>query len=468
MRALCRRENSYQTKAFLLTTNSYMRIRTTVASILAVVFYEAAAFSLPVELRTPDYIQDDLYNVVALTDENGDVVERYTYDDYGYPTIYDELGNAQTESQYGNIFLFNGRRWDDALELYDYRTRYYDPAMGRFLRVDTIGPWGDNNNLGNAYAYVGNNPWTHNDPYGEQSSELQSVLGYRPEQQLYHYLTKFWTDFFQFEFGGHPDYENNVYVGPKGGLGGKVGGRLNTVTLRFVPLEENPTQISLDGIEIGAAGVPIANSVLQLYSGTTVTGLPADPQAAAIGLVLDVAGSGLFGISTRAVGKLTLPKFHPSIGRSAPNPRTRQFPALSKSQRLQLADISSPGSGRPSGLVRGTNPSRVVFDGMEVRAVRKLSHIDDSTLIQMARDGFSARDINGRTLILHHLDQNPAGPLAEMVGKRHSVHNRVQHPLGNVAGVGLTREQRATFDNWRREYWKARALEELTVRGLTP
>jgi len=113
------------------------------------------------------YIQDDLFNVVALADDQGNVVERYAYDDYGFPTIYDELGNAETESQYGNIFLFNGRRWDETLELYDYRTRYYDPAMGRFLRIDTIGPWGDNNNLGNAYAYVGNNPWTFNDPYGE-------------------------------------------------------------------------------------------------------------------------------------------------------------------------------------------------------------------------------------------------------------------------------------------------------------
>jgi len=119
------------------------------------------------------YIQDDLFNVVALTDANGVVVERYSYDDYGYPTIYDGAGVARqdNETAYGNIFLFNGRRWDETLELYDYRTRYYDPAMGRFLRIDTIGPWGDNNNLGNAYAYVGNNPWTHNDPYGTLSIE---------------------------------------------------------------------------------------------------------------------------------------------------------------------------------------------------------------------------------------------------------------------------------------------------------
>jgi len=50
------------------------------------------------------------------------------------------------------------------------------------------------------------------------------------------------------------------------------------------------------------------------------------------------------------------------------------------------------------GLIRGSNPSRLVFDGMEVRAVRNLSHVDDSTLRAMAKDGFAAKDINGNKL----------------------------------------------------------------------
>jgi RHS repeat-associated protein len=63
--------------------------------------------------------------------------------------------------------MFTGRRWDEVLALYDYRTRYYNPYLGRFLRIDTIGLWRDANNLGNPYAYVGNNPWSRLDPYGE-------------------------------------------------------------------------------------------------------------------------------------------------------------------------------------------------------------------------------------------------------------------------------------------------------------
>ena len=38
------------------------------------------------------YHTDDLYNVMALTDGVGDVVERYEYSDYGQPTITDAEG----------------------------------------------------------------------------------------------------------------------------------------------------------------------------------------------------------------------------------------------------------------------------------------------------------------------------------------------------------------------------------------
>jgi RHS repeat-associated protein len=50
---------------------------------------------------------------------------------------------------------------------YWYRTRYYNPRAGRFTSRDTIGIWGDPLNLGNGYTFVGNNPWTMMDSYGQ-------------------------------------------------------------------------------------------------------------------------------------------------------------------------------------------------------------------------------------------------------------------------------------------------------------
>ena len=66
----------------------------------------------------------------------------------------------------GNSYLFNGRRFDPETGMYYYRTRYMDPATGRFTARDTIGIWGDEGNLGNGYTYAGNNPWSKTDPMG--------------------------------------------------------------------------------------------------------------------------------------------------------------------------------------------------------------------------------------------------------------------------------------------------------------
>ena len=107
-----------------------------------------------------------------------------------------------------------------------------------------------------------------------------------------------------------------------------------------------------------------------------------------------------------------------------------------------------------------------MFDGMEVRAVRDLAHVDEATLRAMAQRGFAGKDIYGRPLVLHHMGQSPAGPLVEIPRPLHNINNAIQHPLGNAPGVGLTAEQRAAFDVWRVEYWKVRAIEELAKRGL--
>lgn len=133
-----------------------------------------------------------------------------------------------------------------------------------------------------------------------------------------------------------------------------------------------------------------------------------------------------------------------------------------------MRDVTFAGEEIGEGIVRTSKRSRVVFQGMEVRAVRDLSHVDDSTLRAMSQKGFSAKDINGEPLSLHDLNKNAAGPLVEMPAFRNNVHNRVQHPFGNTAGAGLTAEQRAAHNVWREQYWKARAVEELQRRELKP
>ncbi len=61
---------------------------------------------------------------------------------------------------------FTGQRWEATLGLYDYRARFYDPALGRFLQPDPIVPEPGNPQALNRYAYVNNNPLRYTDPSG--------------------------------------------------------------------------------------------------------------------------------------------------------------------------------------------------------------------------------------------------------------------------------------------------------------
>jgi hypothetical protein len=115
------------------------------------------------------------------------------------------------------------------------------------------------------------------------------------------------------------------------------------------------------------------------------------------------------------------------------------------------------------GLVWLPRRGRVKFGGLEIRAVRDLKDVKDGTLELMAQRGFAPK-INGREIQLHHLGQNPRGPLVEIPKPMHSTANKSQHPSGNKRGVGLAFEERRDFNDWRLEYWKARARDELARR----
>jgi RHS repeat-associated protein len=124
--------------------------------------------------QTYYYHQNALWSVAAVTDSAASVVERYAYDPYGKVTITDGAGNPRGSiSAIKNPWMFTGRRLDEETGFYDYRTRYLDPSIGRFLTRDTIGVWEDESDLGNGYAYVGNNPSSYIDPSGTCRSRAE-------------------------------------------------------------------------------------------------------------------------------------------------------------------------------------------------------------------------------------------------------------------------------------------------------
>ncbi|RLG33490.1 hypothetical protein DRN97_04920 [Methanosarcinales archaeon] len=101
------------------------------------------------------FLKDYLGSVVAITDEEGNIVVRYTYDAWG--TIVSTTG-----SNIKNPYRYTGREYDSESGLYYYRARYYNSVIGRFLQRDPIGAEGGVN----LYVYVNDDPINALDPTG--------------------------------------------------------------------------------------------------------------------------------------------------------------------------------------------------------------------------------------------------------------------------------------------------------------
>jgi RHS repeat-associated protein len=112
---------------------------------------------------TPYYFHTNaIGSTTAVTNANGQVVERYKYGLYGMPTFMDAAGNVIPKSTIGNNILFQGREYEPETNFYYYRARHLDPIMGRFLQTDPMG-YEDSLNL---YQAFGMNPVNFVDPMG--------------------------------------------------------------------------------------------------------------------------------------------------------------------------------------------------------------------------------------------------------------------------------------------------------------
>ena len=127
---------------------------------------------------------DHLGSTRCVTDEVGRVVATQSYGPYGAPV---SSLNAAT--------LFIGRGYDNDLKLCFLKTRFYDPATGRFISPDlhivddplsfVYAP-----RLLNPYAYAANNPLMYRDPNGRFAIFAAVVgviagayLGYRAAEE---------------------------------------------------------------------------------------------------------------------------------------------------------------------------------------------------------------------------------------------------------------------------------------------
>ena len=144
---------------------------------------------------------DHLGSVSVITDENGVVVERLSYDAWGkrrFATGADDpTGSITSQSPRG----FTGEEQLDTVALVHLNGRVYDPLVGRMISADPTVPDPLNAQAWNRYSYVGNDPLAFTDPSGFSwlSSFFHSVghsLG-RVISSIGHFISQNWRSIAQ-------------------------------------------------------------------------------------------------------------------------------------------------------------------------------------------------------------------------------------------------------------------------------
>ncbi|CCE06201.1 exported hypothetical protein [Bradyrhizobium sp. STM 3843] len=117
-------------------------------------------------LTTRYFHTDHLGSISVLTDQNGLVVERLSYDAWGKRRNVngtdDVSGSVTSQTNRG----FTGEEELSVAGLVHLNGRVYDPLLARFTSPDTITESPFSTQGWNRYSYVGNDPLTFTDPSG--------------------------------------------------------------------------------------------------------------------------------------------------------------------------------------------------------------------------------------------------------------------------------------------------------------
>jgi RHS repeat-associated protein len=110
------------------------------------------------------YVQQDAnFNVTALVDAAGSVVERFVYDPYGLPTVLTPAWGSRSGSSYAWVYMHQGGRFEQFSGLYNFRNRDSSTAFGRWVQLDPLGFAAGDRNL---YRFEMGGPLNHLDPKG--------------------------------------------------------------------------------------------------------------------------------------------------------------------------------------------------------------------------------------------------------------------------------------------------------------
>jgi RHS repeat-associated protein len=121
-------------------------------------------------------VQDANWNVTALLNSSGSVVERYAYLSYGTVTVMNASWTTISGSAYASMYLFQGMRLDAVSGLYEAMTRWASASLGRWTDTDPLGLAAGDLNV---YRFIGNSPISAVDPLG-MAPDIRIILRTMP------------------------------------------------------------------------------------------------------------------------------------------------------------------------------------------------------------------------------------------------------------------------------------------------
>ena len=122
------------------------------------------------------YVTNIQGDVVGILNEDGEEVIHYGYDAYGQ-LLYDGVGDIGRILLECNPLTYRGYVYDGETGLYYLQSRYYDPALGRFINADAFASTGQGLIGNNMFAYCLNNPIMFADFTGARAQVWQVLFG---------------------------------------------------------------------------------------------------------------------------------------------------------------------------------------------------------------------------------------------------------------------------------------------------
>ncbi len=115
---------------------------------------------------------DYLGSLVALVDDQGTLIERYSYDAWGRMREHNNWNNYIDESDLAHFDIlgrgFTGHEHMSEYRLINMNGRVYDPILSQFIQPDNHVQFSNNTAGYNRYSYALNNPLIYTDPSGEE------------------------------------------------------------------------------------------------------------------------------------------------------------------------------------------------------------------------------------------------------------------------------------------------------------